>query len=75
MTSRPWSSAARRAVMSEPDFLPASMTRMPRLMPEMRRLRAGKFSASGGERRGNSETMAPRPVATRESKNSRFSGG
>jgi hypothetical protein len=62
-------------VISEPDFLPASITITPRLMPEMRRLRAGKFSDSGAAVSGSSDTIAPRPDSTIESKNVWFSGG
>src|SRR6267378_82949 len=58
-TSRPCS-AARRAVMSEPESRVASTTRQPRARPEMRRLRRGKFPALGGVPSGNSETSAPR---------------
>src|SRR5882762_10504415 len=58
-TSRPCS-AARRAVMSEPESRVASTTRQPRARPEMRRLRRGKFPALGGVPSGNSDTSAPR---------------
>src|SRR6266852_3456327 len=58
-TSRPCS-AARRAVMSEPESRAASTTRQPRARPEMRRLRRGKFPALGGVPSGNSDTSAPR---------------
>ena len=46
---------AMRAVISEPLDNAASTTRQPRVMPLIRRLRRGKFAASGGVPRGNSE--------------------
>jgi hypothetical protein len=59
MTSLPWSSAASRAVMSDPEPLWASITITPRLIPEMSRLRAGKLAASGLAVSGSSEITAP----------------
>ena len=59
-TSRLWSSVAILAVMSAPDFLPASMTSTPSESPEMMRFLAGKFEASGGVSMGSAETTAPR---------------
>jgi hypothetical protein len=58
MTSRPCS-AARRAVISEPDCGAASTTTTPRLRPEISRLRRGKWRACGTAPSGRSETMAP----------------
>jgi len=47
-------------VISEPDFAAASTTTTPRAMPEMMRLRRGKWRASGSVPSGNSATIAPR---------------
>jgi hypothetical protein len=58
ITSRPCS-AARRAVISEPDCGAASTTTTPRLRPEIRRLRRGKWRACGTALSGRSETIAP----------------
>ena len=38
------------------------MTRVPKVMPAMMRLRRGKFSLAGGVRMGNSLMMAPEPA-------------
>src|SRR6478735_2714113 len=51
--------AAGRAVISEPDFRPASMTSVPRLKPAMMRLRRGKCSGLPDVPGGNSLTSAP----------------
>ncbi len=57
-TSRP-ASAARRAVMSEPDCTAASTTSVPRARPAMMRFLIGKFSASAGVPIANSLTTSP----------------
>ncbi len=57
-TSRPCS-AARRAVISEPEASAASTTSVPCDRPEMMRLRLGKLAASGGVPSGYSLTSRP----------------
>ena len=57
-TSRPCSSA-KRAVISEPERAAASTTTTPSAIPEMIRLRRGKWRACGSLPSGNSATIAP----------------
>ena len=57
-TSRP-ASAARRAVMSEPDRTAASTTSVPRARPAMMRFLIGKFSGSAVVPIANSLTTSP----------------
>ena len=52
--------AAKRAVISEPDFCVASTTRTPRAMPDMMRLRRGKWRAWGLVPKGISDSATPR---------------
>ena len=72
-TRRPWS-AARRAVISEPERLAASTTTTASDRPEMMRLRRGKSRARGSQPIGISLTWAP-PEATMRSARAAFSGG
>ena len=51
--------AAQSAVISAPDFSPASTTRTPKESPEMIRFLAGKCHGKGSEPQGYSETSAP----------------
>ena len=57
-TSRPCS-AAKRAVMREPDLSAASTTSVPCASPAMMRLRLGKWCASAGVPSGNSLSNRP----------------
>ena len=61
--------------MSAPLPFGASMTSTPSDNPEMIRLRLGKWRASGGESKGSSLTIAPRPLDAMRSYSSTFSGG
>ena len=61
-TSRPWS-AARRAVMSEPDFRLASTTSVPSDRPEMRRLRVGSGRCARWCRAGTADQGAAAAIA------------
>ena len=71
-SSRPIS-AAKRAVMSEPERGAASTTMTPRERPAITRLRRGKWRACGAVPNGASATTQP-PSAMRRC-NSAFSGG
>ena len=57
-TSRPCS-AARRAVISEPERFAASTMTTPSASPEISRLRRGKSRARGSQPSGISESAAP----------------
>ena len=71
-TSRPCSSA-KRAVMSEPEPSAASTTSTPSAMPEMMRLRRGKWRACGSVPTGSSAISTPRSAIA--SCSARFSSG
>ena len=65
-TSRP-ASAARRAVMSDPDCSAASTTSVPRARPAMMRFLTGKFASSAGVPIANSLTTTPPAAILRAS--------